>query len=303
MTSVHQPFTTAEARRLGVTPNELRGPRYRALLRGVHLPASVPLTFVMWVLAALKVAPGDAVASHTSALRVLGLDVGAEFPIHVSTNSAARTRHSRVVVHRRRHPIARRDADGIAITSAERTFVDCASMLRFPVLVLVAEWLIHQGHTTSERLHEYVHDRHLFGVRRARMALRWLAAGAESPMESWLRLMLVLARLPRPEANVSILDAAGHFVARVDLLFRDWRVIVEYDGRWHERSAGQRRRDRDRREMLEAMGYRVIVVHDTDLASPAIIVRRVHQALVESGYAGGGPVMSVQWHRWFSRLP
>ena len=61
------------------------------------------------------------------------------------------------------------------------------------------------------------------------------------------------------------------FVARVDMLFRAFKVIVEYDGWQHERDPRQRQRDRERRERLEALGFRLIVVTDTDLRQPASI--------------------------------
>ncbi|MBF6842431.1 DUF559 domain-containing protein, partial [Acinetobacter baumannii] len=119
-------------------------------------------------------------------------------------------------------------------------------------------------------------------------------------METLLRLMLVFARLPEPKLNVDIVDGWGRHVARVDLLLRRWKVVVEYDGRHHETDPAQWKRDRERREALEALGYRVIVVAASDLAAPASVPWRVHAALVQRGYAGPSPVTSTQWLRWFT---
>ena len=120
-------------------------------------------------------------------------------------------------------------------------------------------------------------------------------------METLLRLMLVFARLPEPQVNVDVLDERGRFVARVDLLYPRWKVVVEYDGRHHETDRAQWARDRRRREALEALGYRIIVVAAADLAAPRQVPWRVHAALVARGYTGPRPVTSVQWLRWFTR--
>lgn len=111
--------------------------------------------------------------------------------------------------------------------------------------------------------------------------------------------MLVFARLPRPLVNPDVLDRDGRFVARVDLLYPTWKVVVEYDGSHHlERDQWQR--DLLRREALERLGYRVVVVTAADLRVPASIPWRVHTALAGAGYTGPRPVLSDTWRRWFS---
>lgn len=70
------------------------------------------------------------------------------------------------------------------------------------------------------------------------------------------------------EVQVDILDEQGGHVARVDVLFRDARLVVELHGqRWHD---AEHRMDRDetRTERLEALGYRVVVVTWQDLEPP-----------------------------------
>ncbi len=61
-------------------------------------------------------------------------------------------------------------------------------------------------------------------------------------METRLRMLLVQARLPRPEAQVAIRDGL-RFVGRVDLYYREKRLGLEYDGATHRDSlAGDNRR-------------------------------------------------------------
>lgn len=296
-----RPFTRAEALAAGLTPKQMRSSRLRRLLRGVYVSADLVLTVLVWARAALLAAPSGAVISHHTALALWGLDVPSDGRIHVSTRTGWDSEHPRIASHRRLASIAVRERHGLLITSPERTFVDLATKLSWPWLVVVGDWLIEQRLTTLQRLVEYAEERHLSGVRKARRALRWVREGAESPRESWVRLLLAMARLPEPESQVRVFGADGIFVARVDLAYRAWRVAVEYDGYWHERSARQREHDRDRRERLERLGWTVVVIYDGDLRDPRSIPWRVFHALRDQGYLGDAPVMSVMWDRWFAR--
>ena len=53
---------------------------------------------------------------------------------------------------------------------------------------------------------------------------------AESPGESWARVVFVSLGLPEVEPQVEIRDARGRFVGRFDFLFHRQRTIVEFDG-------------------------------------------------------------------------
>src|SRR5690606_39105564 len=126
----------------------------------------------------------------------------------------------------------------------------------------------------------------------------FVRARVESPRETAVRLLLIFARLPEPETNLDIVDAVGRFIARGDLVYPAFKVLVEYDGWHHERDARQRQRDHERREQLEAAGWRVIVITTKDFESPHLIPLRVHAALRDRGYTGPRPVMSTMWPRW-----
>ncbi|MEV7397578.1 DUF559 domain-containing protein [Aeromicrobium sp. NPDC092404] len=296
-----RPFTLEQAAACGVSRKVVRGRRFRRVFRGVYVSADVDLSLTTWLYAALLVLPGDAVVSHLTALRLWGFDSRRSAELEFSTNSSAVTVIPRVRLHRRQGRLTPEMRDGIPVTGPDRTFVDSATRLSIVELVQAAEHLIHTGATSFDRLVTYCLERHLHGVRRARRAMALVVPGAESPMETLVRLMLVFARLPCPEPNVWIVDDAGRRVARADLLFARQQVVVEYDGWQHERSSAQRQRDRERREVLEALGYRLIVVTDADLRTPRSIPWRVHAALAARGYDGPRPVTSEVWHRWFTR--
>ena len=162
-----------------------------------------------------------------------------------------------------------------------------------------ADWLIHAGHTTLDALREYAESSHIHGVVRARTVLTHVREGVESPMETLVRLLLEFARLPKLECNGDILFD-GRFVARCDMVYRAYKVAIEYDGIWHEREPKQRQRDLRRREELEALGWTIIVVTSEDLRHKQQIALRVHRALVANGYVGPEPVFNAMWTRWFA---
>ena len=301
MLDTSRPFTVRQAADAGVPVGRLRSSRYRRLFRGVYIASDRPLDLRVWLTAALLVLPADAVVSHTTAMRLYGLTLDDGWPLHVSTSTSTHSRLSGIVTHRRRAALRPIVLDGLPVTGPDRTIVDISTKVRLVPLVQAIEHMIHRRHTTSEALTGYVMDRHLDGVRRVRRVMALVREGVESPLETTLRLMIVFARLPEPSCNVDILDEAGVFLARGDLVYARWRVLVEYDGWHHERDARQRQRDRERREELEAAGWRLVVVTSADLRDKREVVRRVHRAISARGYDGRDPHFSVMWDRLFVR--
>jgi hypothetical protein len=296
------PFTVRQAAMLGVNRKVLRGRRFRRLFRGVYAHVDAHLQLADWIRAAVLLLPADVVVSHLTAARLRGFDAWGGGALEFSTNTTTVTELPGVRLHRRRGKLTPYDVDGILATGPDRTFVDCATVLGLIQLVQLADHLLHIGATTYETLAQYCHDRHLDGVRRARRAMKFVMVGAESPMETLVRLLLVFARLPCPTPNQWIVSNDGHPVARVDLLYETYKVVVEYDGWHHERDGRQRQRDRERRETLEGLGYRLIVVTNEDLRTPQSMPWRVYAALRDRGYSGARPTTSVVWDRWFTKM-
>lgn len=295
----HGPFTRTQALRAGLTPKALRGQRFVRMFRNVYRSVDHDPTFATWVVAALLTLPSDSVISHVTALWWYDVRIGSMWPLHFSTNTTQTTKHDGVVLHRRRGRLRPRIRLGRRVTGPERSFVDCATLLPFVLLVTAGDTLIHAKHTSLDALRDYAHDSHIHGVVRARLALEYVCERVESPMETMVRLMLIFARLPRPTCNPT-LYRDGRFVARCDIVYRAYKVVVEYDGEWHERSRQQRARDRTRREELEAMGWTVIVIIVEDLKDKRRIVHRVHEALVAHGYSGAAPHFNAMWTKWFA---
>jgi very-short-patch-repair endonuclease len=99
-------------------------------------------------------------------------------------------------------------------------------------------------------------------------------------MESRARLILVDAGLRCPAVNKPVVDAFGQFVALPDLSYPDLRIAIEYDGDLHRTDARIWRKDKARREALEALGWRVITLTADDvLHHPDRLVHLVATAI------------------------
>lgn len=153
-------------------------------------------------------------------------------------------------------------------------------MLTVPRLTAVSDVLIARRMplATRDQL-ETAHRRFLGGrgSKNRRLAIDLADDGAESPRESELRVLLVMAGLPAPECNVEIYEGP-RFVARVDLFYRHKRTIVEYDGD-HHRDPQQWSKDQRRRADLESLGYRYTTVTARDFDDPEALVARIRRVL------------------------
>jgi hypothetical protein len=113
-------------------------------------------------------------------------------------------------------------------------------------------------------------------IRRARTTLKLVDAGAESPQETWLRLLLIEAGYPRPRTQIPVYDEYGALVAVLDMGWEDIKVAVEYEGDHHRTDRRQFNRDIARIEALTDLGW--IVVRVTVVDVPGGILRRVTAA-------------------------
>lgn len=115
------------------------------------------------------------------------------------------------------------------------------------------------------------------GVARARRAMDLIDAGAQSPKESWLRVVLIQAGLPPPRTQIPVLDEFGSAIAYLDMGWEHVKVAVEYDGDHHRSDRSQFGWDIRRLEILQRLGWTVVRVVAGD--RPAEVVQRVRAAL------------------------
>lgn len=117
------------------------------------------------------------------------------------------------------------------------------------------------------------------GLRQLESALDLVDRGAESPQESYLRLVLIRGGLPRPKTQVPVYADDGTVVAYLDLGWPELMVGVEYDGDHHRTDRRQYVRDIRRRDLVEDLGWRLVRVVAED--HPTDILRRARRAIAE----------------------
>ncbi|MDT5202336.1 MAG: hypothetical protein QOH34_3858 [Mycobacterium sp.] len=167
---------------------------------------------------------------------------------------------------------------GVPVTSPVRTVLDFGCW--YPTMTAVAgidalARAVEIKAADVELLaHRYAGRR---GIRRARQAVDLFDPGAQSPKESWLRVVLIQAGLPKPQTQIPVLNEFGSAVAYLDMGWEDVKVAVEYDGEQHRSDRRQYTWDIRRLEMLERLGWIIIRVLAGD--RPAEIVGRVRSAL------------------------
>jgi hypothetical protein len=119
------------------------------------------------------------------------------------------------------------------------------------------------------------------GLRRLRSVLSLVDAGAASPRETWLRLLLINAGLPVPTTQIPVQEN-WRCIGVLDMGWEKCKVAVEYDGDHHRSDRRQYARDQWRLRKLEELGWIIVRVIAED--KPDDVVRRVREALRRHGY-------------------
>jgi very-short-patch-repair endonuclease len=97
------------------------------------------------------------------------------------------------------------------------------------------------------------------GLRQLPAALDLHDGGAESPKETWLRLLLIEEGFPRPRTQIPVLRPDGsHYY--LDMGWEDMMVAVEYDGEHHRIDRPSYSSDVIRLEYIHSVGWIVVRV-------------------------------------------
>lgn len=273
-------FTLGEARGLGVGRRELRTPRWRHLAYNRYRWAALEVDEDLPLRILLDSLPKGSALSGFSAARVLGLDVSLpkrpEVVVPPEVGVAARRQATirRVILTPEDLTISR----GLPVTTPSRTCFDLAGRLSLVEAVVLVDMALHTGLLDLAAWHSYViSHRGRKGVAGARTTLEHVEPKAESPMESRLRMLLVGAGLPRPQAQVALYDAQGNFAGRPDLYYPEARLGVEYDGENHR---DRMISDNRRQNRLHQIGVTLLRYTVADLSErPHAIVGEVRAAL------------------------
>jgi hypothetical protein len=257
-------FTARQARVGGISGRTLTKlvltGRVRRMLHDAYVDALVADTPELRCAAAALVMPPAAVICRRTASWVLGFDAYAP-------NARDEALRIECVVPARLARVRRQgmwgweetlrpeditEIGGIPVTTPTRTAVDLARYTpRFMGLAALDDFC-HRGLTDPAQLMACA-ERFAGGrnIAIARQLIVWAEPLTESPGESWVRLRILDAGFPRPEAQIKMRDAWGREVYRLDLGYRRRRLGLEYDGLENHDSHEDREHDRARRERLE----------------------------------------------------
>jgi hypothetical protein len=230
-----------------------------------------------------KVLPNDVALSGRAAAWVLGLDVlAASGQLDVNV---PRGRHLQPRPGMTPHSAALPDHElceinGLLVVSAARAFVDVARRESLTEAVAFGDAVLRSGAATLEQIEASLAlARSLRNVRAARAVVPHLEPRSESPMESRLRMKLVLGGLPRPQAQFDMYDEHGTHAGRGDLHLEG--VVLEYDGREERLKKEKFSADRRRRSRIAELGVEIREFTSPDVygRSAASLVAEVVRAI------------------------
>jgi len=166
---------------------------------------------------------------------------------------------------------------GLPVTSALRTTADLGSRKPLVEAVVALDMALHKRIVTLVKLRSFNEaNRGVRGASILRRAIELAEPATESPMETRLRMLLVTAGLPRPEAQVSLHDPDGRFLGRPDLYYKDHKLGLEYDGGAHRDNLVE---DNRRQNRLLNAGIRLLRFTAADIyGTPESVIEQVRRA-------------------------
>ncbi|MFC5177460.1 hypothetical protein [Nocardioides taihuensis] len=266
--------------RKGPTKRGARSTRWRRTSRGQYVPSTVSDEDVeQRIVEAAAVVPEGGAVTGWAALRWQGgvwfdgLTRGgrARLPVTVVAPSKQIRAQAGIEVSEefiRPGEIIR--VDGLPITVPARSvcyLMRYASSLRDAVVAL--DMAAYDDLVSITEAASYATTLKIWtGIPQCREAIGLAHENSWSPQEVGAGFVwVVVAGLPPPLRNRPVFDLHGRHIGTPDLLDEEAGLVGEYDGRLHL-AGQQRRRDRDREARYREVGLEVVVLLDTDAASP-----------------------------------
>jgi len=255
---------------------------YRAIFRDVYIAKPDEPTLENRILGAWLWSRRRAVIAGAAAAALHGAQwVGADTAIELVSKSA-RPQRELIVRNETLGADELTEIRRLPVTSVARTAYDLGRHLprgqavaRLDALMRAKPFSFEDVSVLAKRY------RGARGLRRLGGVLPLVDGGAASPKESWLRLLLIDAGLPKPTTQIPVHDG-WRLLGFLDMGWEDYMVAVEYDGDQHRTNRRQFVKDVDRLAKFADLGWvviRVVAEH-----RPDDIVGRTQRALVRRGY-------------------
>lgn len=208
---------------------------------------------------ALQLKLPDAVLSHISAMWHYGLPVPSRLSDgHVDLVSEYRSIDRDGVRRRAPHVAATERFYGARIVSRIDMLRQVCGILTESELIVLVDALCGPWHgpaaATVSTLAELSAAWHrVRGVRVLRSALRHARDGVGSPRETWLRRLIVDARLPEPQIGHPV--AVHGAIYHPDLSYPELKIAIEYEGNHHLTDRDQWDHDITRERRMRNAGW------------------------------------------------
>jgi hypothetical protein len=276
-------FTLEEARLAGLSQRQLEGRSWQCVERGVYRWAKLTPTPLLQLAAVARRMP-DAVFSGRTAGWLHGLDLPPDDPVEVTVPNSHTS--NRTGVHVRRAtlaPIEVRRLKGLPVTSALRTAADLGGRRVLLDAVIALDMALHKRIVNITELRSFCEaNRGAKRIAKLRRAIELAEPATESPMETRLRLLLVMAGLPRPQAQFPLHDPQGRLLGRPDLYYPEHKLGLEYDGGSHRDSLVEDNRRQNR--MLNG-GFRLLRFTAADVyQAPDSVIGQVRFAISQATF-------------------
>ncbi|WP_265445570.1 hypothetical protein [Flexivirga meconopsidis] len=272
-------FTYDAARARGLTPGRLR---HRGLViptRGLRLTDETRALRERAAAYPLLFPTGRVAFSHATAAQLLDLPAPRDERLHVTLPRSVFVRRRGVVMHHGLDSREIRRTGDLPVTSVLTTWLDLAPKLPVDDLVILGDAIVQRAPELLPGFAKLVDDSAgRGGISAAREAARLIRPGVLSPQETLWRLRFRQAGFPAPELNADVHDHHGFLLGMGDFVWREQRVVAEYDGDYHF-TVDQRRLDQTRRRAMRAADWAVLELNGADNRNPEPAMRALARAL------------------------
>jgi hypothetical protein len=257
--NLDDPFLGVEALESGLVRKHQLRSQYVALFPGVYLARGMAPTFRQRVEAAWLWSHRQGIVAGLTAARLYGAKwLSDALPIELVWGNARQPHGitTRTMLLCEDETVA---LSGIPVTSLSRTAFDVARRRPLSSAVQNLDALANAAQLNCSEVRQLAfRHRGARGLRQIPRALDLHDPGAQSPKETWLRMLVIDAGFPRPCTQIAV--RCGSRLYYLDMGWEDLMIALEYDGDHHRTERAQFARDIVRLEALSNQGWIVIRV-------------------------------------------
>lgn len=227
-----------------------------------------------------------------------GTELDADMQLEVAAFAPGRAPRGRGIRGRKVAPHLAEvvDLDGLAVTTPATTWAMLGRDLSVRELIVLADAILHvprdsrgelhpeRAGATREEMQRAIDAGRRIGIDRLRAALPQARTGSASPLETEYRLDAQFASLPEPDLDVEIRNTRGRLLGISEIVYPEYRVIVEIEGDHHRTSRAQWNRDLQKYRDYADAGWEVVRITSSDIRKKRRATGIVRAVLVRRGW-------------------